>query len=203
MNLLGTIDQQKPIVSKEDSWSWVHNSDFIYTVKSAYHVISGVGQQTSIAYELLWVKSIPLKVSAFCWRVTLDRIPTYYNLQRRGVIPANVPLMCKFCNTELETSVHLFLSFRFSYTVWMSVYNLFGLETALSGNFLDLLQQHDGLIAGRTCRKTWHLFWFATIWSLWLHRNDIIFNQDTIDFEKVTDLIKTTVWRWSNALLKK
>lgn len=85
LNLMATINQQKPIVNKEDSWSWLHNQKHTYTVKSAYQVISSVaGQQASNAYKLLWAKSIPLKVSAFSWRVTLDRIPTYYNLQRRG-----------------------------------------------------------------------------------------------------------------------
>lgn len=76
-------------------------------------------------------------------------------------------------------------------------------KTAPTANLLDLLQQHDGLIVCRACKKTWHHFWFATIWVLWLHRNAITFNQASIDFEKVTDLIKTTVWCWSNGLLKK
>lgn len=37
----------------------------------------------------------------------------------------------------------------------------------------------------------------------WLHRNDRIFNQGKLDFDKVIELVKLRVWIWNNSLVKK
>lgn len=76
------------------------------------------------------------------------------------------------------------------------MYNWIGLDTALIGNLKDLLLQHSGLISGKASNKVWRMFWFSTIWSIWLHRNEMIFKQGNLDLDKVTDLIKIRVWSW-------
>lgn len=45
--------------------------------------------------------------------------------------------------------------------------------------------------------------WFATIWSLWLHRNELLFKQGNLYYDKVVELIKIRVWSWSNGRVKK
>lgn len=47
------------------------------------------------------------------------------------------------------------------------------------------------------------MLWFATVWSLWLHRNEVIFNNGNLDFEKVIDSIKVSVWTWCDSYVKK
>nr|GEZ83283.1 RNA-directed DNA polymerase, eukaryota [Tanacetum cinerariifolium] len=43
-----------------------------------------------------WIKSIPIKVNIFAWRVSIDRLPTRHNLVCRGVsVPfVNFPMGC-------------------------------------------------------------------------------------------------------------
>ncbi|RDX60485.1 hypothetical protein CR513_61374, partial [Mucuna pruriens] len=47
--------------------------------------------------------------------------------------------------------------------------------------------------------KAW---WFAAIWPLWLHRDDIIFRNDVANSEYVFELIKFRFWSWLNAKFK-
>ncbi|GJZ98527.1 putative reverse transcriptase domain-containing protein [Tanacetum coccineum] len=53
-----------------------------------------------------WIKSIPIKVNVFAWKLYLDRLPTRSNLSRRNVsLPS---LACPLCDHVLEDSSHLF-----------------------------------------------------------------------------------------------
>ena len=52
-----------------------------------------------------WVKSIPIKVNIFAWKVSLDRLPTRLNLVRRGV--EILSLHCPICNLMHEDLNHL------------------------------------------------------------------------------------------------
>ncbi|GKB61662.1 RNA-directed DNA polymerase, eukaryota [Tanacetum coccineum] len=49
-----------------------------------------------------WIKSIPIKVNVFAWKLYLDRLPTRSNLSRRNVsLPS---LACPLCDHVLEDS---------------------------------------------------------------------------------------------------
>ncbi|GKF56860.1 RNA-directed DNA polymerase, eukaryota, partial [Tanacetum coccineum] len=53
-----------------------------------------------------WIKSIPIKVNIFAWKLHLDRLPTRVNLARRGV--QVLSSSCPVCNTDQEDVPHLF-----------------------------------------------------------------------------------------------
>lgn len=158
-NLVAILEENRPCTNLEDTWNWAHNVEGTYTVKSTFQTIcDGAGQQCIEPFKLLWDKSIPLKVKCILLESTaLDRIPTSLNLQKKGVVIPNGSLLCSFCNTVPESGEHLLLFCHFSYAVWMHLYNLFGVETTLAGNLLDSLQQHEGLLNGGVCIKSWRL----------------------------------------------
>lgn len=85
----------------------------------------------------------------------------------------------------------------------MFIYKWLGVDSALIGNIRDLFFQHVGLLSGRLCSKVCKSIWFVTIWSLWLHRNDMIFKQESLNFNKVTDLFKIRIWTWYIGLINK
>nr|GEZ92465.1 protein LURP-one-related 4-like [Tanacetum cinerariifolium] len=53
-----------------------------------------------------WIKSIPIKVNVFAWKLFPDRLPTRSNLARRNVLIPS--LACPLCDHALEDSFHLF-----------------------------------------------------------------------------------------------
>lgn len=124
------------------------------------------------------------------------------NLQIRGIVHFSGSILCCFCKSNIETSCHIFIFCNISYSVWMYVYNWLGLDKILVGNLRELLLQHAGLLIGRR-KKIWKMFWFAIIWSLWLHHNELIFKQGSLDFDKAMDLIKIRVWTSCNGLVRK
>ncbi|GJW93740.1 RNA-directed DNA polymerase, eukaryota [Tanacetum coccineum] len=52
-----------------------------------------------------WVKSVPIKINVFAWKVCLDRLSTRSNLSRRNI--AVVSTLCPFCDASPEDTSHL------------------------------------------------------------------------------------------------
>nr|GEV37103.1 RNA-directed DNA polymerase, eukaryota [Tanacetum cinerariifolium] len=53
-----------------------------------------------------WIKSIPIKINIFAWKLCLDRLPTRVNLAKRNVAVAS--LLCPLCDSGREDAAHLF-----------------------------------------------------------------------------------------------
>nr|GEY67617.1 RNA-directed DNA polymerase, eukaryota [Tanacetum cinerariifolium] len=53
-----------------------------------------------------WIKSIPIKINIFAWKLCLDRLPTRVNLAKRNVAVAS--LLCPLCDSGMEDAAHLF-----------------------------------------------------------------------------------------------
>jgi len=89
--LLHTVTLQ---VEKEDKWLWKLESTNNFSICSAYNVLVHQNHSaTTVSFQDLWHKDIPLKVVLFAWRLFCDRLPTKDNLIRRGVI-AYVDSLC-------------------------------------------------------------------------------------------------------------
>ncbi|GJT49455.1 ALP1-like protein [Tanacetum coccineum] len=72
-----------------------------------------------------WIKTIPIKVNIFAWKVSLDRLPTRSNLARRGVlVPSS---SCLICNVSDEDLAHLLFRCDLAIEVTRLVYRWWNL----------------------------------------------------------------------------
>ncbi|GJX19625.1 RNA-directed DNA polymerase, eukaryota [Tanacetum coccineum] len=55
-----------------------------------------------------WIKEVPIKINIHAWKVSIDGLPTRFNLSRRGVEIDSI--MCPLCDGHAESSSHLFFS---------------------------------------------------------------------------------------------
>ncbi|KAF1869362.1 hypothetical protein Lal_00018456 [Lupinus albus] len=84
--------------------------------------------------------------------------------------------LCSFCNDHLEATHHLFSTCTFTYHIWQSMYKWLDISSALPLNPFNNYLSHLGMAKDKKGQNVWRIIWLATIWAIWLHMNDIIFN---------------------------
>ncbi|KAF1866492.1 hypothetical protein Lal_00017875 [Lupinus albus] len=50
--------------------------------------------------------------------------------------------------------------------------------------------------------KAWSIIWFATVWAIWRHQNDIIFNKTSLSIHHILDNAIVNVWLWIKNILE-
>lgn len=59
---------------------------------------------------------------------------------------------------------------------------------------------HRDLCKAVKGKKSGQLIWHTKMWYIWLLRNDVIFNNEKVDFLGLTDLIRVQSWSWLKAI---
>jgi len=86
---------------------WVGEEHQDYIVKCDYSILNGESiLQTSEIFKLDWSLNVAPSAIIGAWRLLLDRMPTRFNLVRRGVQIVN--LQCPLCQIGVEIANHLF-----------------------------------------------------------------------------------------------
>ncbi|GJV32869.1 protein kinase, ATP binding site-containing protein [Tanacetum coccineum] len=88
-----------------ERWFWDLNGDGIFQVKDVRSMLDETFL-SKMEVPTRWIKSIPIKVNVFAWKLYLDRLPSRSNLSRRNV--SLLSLACPICDHVLEDSSHLF-----------------------------------------------------------------------------------------------
>ncbi|XP_058721842.1 uncharacterized protein LOC131593378 [Vicia villosa] len=189
-----------PCDLSRDTFSWSFNGDNVFSVSSLAHAVDNAkplawDPKVIDSLKVLWDLKLPPKIKIFAWKVFIDRIPTRDQLLNRGVVNVTCP-DCVMCGSCLESSSHLFFNCQEVKGIWKHVFlwlgtpNEFTEEEMLS---FDVIQEKVN------CSKRRILInyvWFATIWSIWLMRNAIIFKGEVFCFDVICSNIVFLSWRW-------
>nr|GEW20960.1 RNA-directed DNA polymerase, eukaryota, reverse transcriptase zinc-binding domain protein [Tanacetum cinerariifolium] len=92
------------LTNSEDRWVWDLNGDGIFRVKDVRSKLDDALLPKGDS-PTCWIKSIPIKVNIFAWKVSMNCLPTRINLARRGVLVS--PISCSICHAGLEDLDHL------------------------------------------------------------------------------------------------
>ena len=98
----------------EDCLIWIGNKRGEFTIKSAYHIASGIvdsieeGESTSrtLPWKRIWQQKVPPKLKIFAWRTCVNGLPTMQNLNHRGI---HCSSFCPLCDKAIETTTHALL----------------------------------------------------------------------------------------------
>ncbi|GJW28108.1 RNA-directed DNA polymerase, eukaryota [Tanacetum coccineum] len=145
------------IQASKPSMKIVHASQKVLRLYSRYYSI------TLLVKNVNTIKTIPIKVNIFAWKVSLDRLPTRSNLARRGVlVPSS---SCLICNVSDEDLAHLLfrcdlaievtrLVYRWWNLVWIpldSYISWLSWIKALRMNSRSKMDMAENLAGGQTC----------------------------------------------------
>ena len=187
---------------EHDRWLWVAEPNGRYSAKSAYKVIRedilGDGQVRS--FKELWKLRVPAKVTMFAWRLIQDKLSIRDNLKKKRIELQEY--LCPFCILVDESASHLFLHCSNISPLWwesLSWLNLVGVfPYHLSQHFIQHI--HGGFEGLQTTR--WQWWWLALTYTIWKHRNNIIFSNATFNAHKLMDDAVFLLWTWLRCLEK-
>jgi hypothetical protein len=125
----------------------------------------------------------------------INRINTRCLLIRRGVLGSSES-NCPICLAKEESVDHILLHCHKHWLIWSKIIMWWGLVWCCPKSFLDMWSQLTYLVYGKCQRKAWLMLFFLVAWSLWLLRNDLIFQQKTPDYDTIFFLIITHLCLW-------
>jgi hypothetical protein len=172
-------------------WNLTRNG--VFSLKSHYHALIRI--ETPSLNLKLWKIRAPLKVTIFLWYLRKGVLLTKDNLARRNWIGDTK--YC-FCHHE-ETIDHLFFDCQFARFVW----SFFHCASSIPkpSNAAHMLGQWlQGL--PRDMQSIALLGVAALCWSIWLCRNNIVF-QNKICASSMQVIFAAIHWVWSWAILQR
>lgn len=153
-------------------------------------------------FRLIWIAAAPSNVCAFAWRVLLDRVPTRLNLLRRKFLSSSADAHCPVCQLDQESVDHVFIHCPFATKVWSLCYCWLGLQRVLPDTCRNHFLQHDFLGLNTKQNEVFRVIWLAVIWSLWIHRNNIIFRGGGLHEGEVLEAALLRAWHWISGRVK-
>ena len=122
---LGRQDMRFVLFFVNEGFHFRYTKPILYFRKT-YHA-SGQDHHAHITvpqevWNLIWKIKIPLKIGIIVWKDMHDSIPTFLNLCNRGI---NVHSTCPLCNSEDESTTHLFLYCPFALAWFIIGYSYF------------------------------------------------------------------------------
>lgn len=152
-------------------WSVTEKS---YAVSSATDFLYSPGEVVS--WSFIWKLRVPHKIKVFLWKVHLDIIPTRFFLLKRGIIPLGME-QCALCSLMIENIDHLFYQCSYSRMLWLEIFawwNLFPMQ--YGPVHLTNLWEASNMFSSKSLRSAWKIVVSAIMWTIWLIRNQQIFD---------------------------
>ncbi|GKV47542.1 hypothetical protein SLEP1_g54439 [Rubroshorea leprosula] len=184
-----------------DKWEWIHDKEGHYSTKTAYHLLATdqSGPSGSTIFKRIWNPILPTKVSAFNWQLMLDRIPTKVNLLRRGIIKDLKESKCVICEEQEEDSAHLFLRCRMTQWLWEACAKWWGAEANIDIDCSKTFENFGEWSKETRTRQGWDCIWSAVVWTVWLARNQNLFQHKEVNARKMFELIQLRSFIWVKA----
>ena len=161
-----TLAHHRLVEALRDAWE-CRGSRF--SARGAYKLLSATEpmEDPDVVRQcrLLWKCRISLKIKIFGWLLIRGRLMTQ-SWQQRYVPEADAG--CVMCSGAIEDCTHLFFECPLVQPVWTAA-ALGGIDAMSAAAFWRLICQGP---------FRWEAEWktiFATLWAIWLHRNEIIF----------------------------
>ena len=128
------------------------------------------------------------------WRASLDRLPTWPQLSKRGVTPDSS--LCLLCRQVDESNDHLFTGCPRAMEVWSRVSNWCKINPIIAFQVHDLHSYHNFLVGDKRWKKIINAIFQVTIWCLWKKRNEVVHENAIVSSTALYEEIKAVSFLW-------
>jgi hypothetical protein len=201
-SLIAEVERGLVFSDGEDRKIWKSHSSNVYTVSSGCHLLDGLIVSSNLhSPALLWKGFAPPKIDVFIWLLLNGSVCTKDFLAKRRIINYEDAL-CPFCCKEIETIHHLFHLCPTSWSLWGRLFRWFGCVGCLPKDPNHNLQEWSGLLKGNFQRQAITLLCKGLYWSIWIARNNMIFDSKTPDWDVIFDLTFHRLAFWLKSSVK-
>ncbi|GJU52014.1 RNA-directed DNA polymerase, eukaryota [Tanacetum coccineum] len=177
----------------DDRWFWDLNGDGVFQVKDVRSMLDEAFLP-KMEVPTRWIKSIPIKVNVFAWKLYLDRLPTRSNLSRRNVsLPS---LACPLCDHVLEDSSHLFFGCSVAKDIQKLICRWWNLDVHPYESYEDWLSWFKSIRLGSKTKEVLEGVFYVSWWSLWNFRNQFLFASPIPRKDTIFDNIVLRSFYW-------
>nr|GEV72323.1 RNA-directed DNA polymerase, eukaryota [Tanacetum cinerariifolium] len=155
-----------------DKWFFDLNGDGMFCVKDVRCLLDDVFLPKA-EVPARWIKSIPIKINIFAWKLYLDRLPTRVNLAKRNVAVAS--LLCHLCDSGMEDDAHSFFRCDMAKDVMVLVSRWWDLKDRRFGSFQEWLAWFNSIRLGAKSKCVLEGVFYISWWRIWNFRNLLLF----------------------------
>ncbi|XP_074267158.1 uncharacterized protein LOC141590465 [Silene latifolia] len=165
----------------KDTWYWGLERDGIYTVCSAYKMMLGVlydltegssWEREKSLWNKLWKAPVWPRVKLFFGQLCREALAIKANITARV---GGKSLLCPFCLSYAESSIHLFRDCSMAGCVWegMDLAIEVGRDSFDIKKWIEAVWSELGVLAyGKV---------MVGCWAIWEHRNKVVFDGLAVD----------------------
>ncbi|PWA78937.1 RNA-directed DNA polymerase, eukaryota [Artemisia annua] len=155
----------------EDFWTWSLGSPS-FSVKCTREHIDKITLPDGVM-ETRWNSYLPKKLNIFIWRALCNRLPTRWNLSRKGIEVdlLNFPI----CDTSIETLNHSLWFCSLATTLWHRFFVWLDIDPPSPSNIQDIFSWLDNMRISSAHKSILEVICAVVLWSLWHFRNESIF----------------------------
>lgn len=164
-----------------------------YTVKSGYNYLCSsfkavVGPPVT-NWSFVWSLKIPPKIRNFLWRALSENLPTKAALAGRHI---EVDTHCSFCNSAIETSIHVLIVCPVVRKVWESA--VVGLRVSEEENLVIWWNKMH-----RVCSQSEMEYCAAVLRCNWSNRNYLIWEGESKPVWVTLNRAAACIAEWQSA----
>ncbi|XP_028077486.1 uncharacterized protein LOC114279450 [Camellia sinensis] len=164
------------------------------------------GQKRQHLGRVIW-EALPLAILWTIWIARNDKVfnskePNWVDLVENIKINvafwvSSFPVM-KLWKTVApeESTVHLLVHYYYSWRIWSDIVNWWGILWVSSGSIQEMLVWWFGQKRQHLGRVIWEALPLAILWTIWIARNDKVFNSKEPNWVDLVENIKINVAFW-------
>nr|GEX44231.1 RNA-directed DNA polymerase, eukaryota, reverse transcriptase zinc-binding domain protein [Tanacetum cinerariifolium] len=181
------------LTEHNDSWQWSLDISKGFSVASACFLIDSHTLDTGSS-ATRWNNNIPIEVNAFLWRLTLNKLPTKMNLDRKGIDVDS--LLCPICLEDIETVNHTFVNCVTAKDLLALLARWWELDIPFCENISEWFSWLDSSSLSSKARLFLDGVGGTLLWFIWSFRNRLIFSNSLPKKMLLWDSIVSQLFLW-------